>query len=1423
RVREAGLGAYAHQDVPFERLVEDLAPTRSMARQPLFQIMLALQNNAEASLDFPGLRAETMSSGHVSAKFDLEFGLSERFGPQAEPAGLQGSIIYATDLFDHLTAERIAERFLRVLDAVTAEPSVPLGRVEILEDSERKSLIEEWNDTAHGVPAETLPDLLRSQAQRSPAAVAVLFHDTEADTGQDRVELTYAQLDARANRLARLLISQGVGPETLVAVCMERSADLIVALLAVLKAGGAYVPIDPEYPADRIAYVLDDARPAAVLTTRATDAALATGDGTARIVADDPRTVCALAGLESGAIDGSERRGELLPAHPAYVIYTSGSTGRPKGVCVPHRAVTNFVTAMGDRFALDARDRLLAVTTVAFDIHVLEIYVPLLAGAGVAVATRSAVRDPRALAALIGDLDVTIMQATPSLWQALLDEHADAVRDVRILAGGEALPPALADRMRETSARVTNLYGPTEATVWATTADLAPDDRGSVVPIGHPLWNTRAYVLDAALQPVPVGVAGELYLAGEQLARGYLGRPGLTAERFVACPFGAKGERMYRTGDLVRRSADGGLEYVTRVDEQVKIRGFRIELGEIEAGLEAHDGVARAAAVARDDGHGSQQLVAYVVPASGTEVRNQEHEVRQVEDWRNVYDSLYREMAPDVEAELGEDFAVWTSAYDGSRIPLEYMREWRSGIVDRVMDLKPRRVLELGVGNGLLLAHLAPRCEAYWGTDFSAEAIDALRRGVRQRPDLRDRVQLLTQAADVTDGLPRDYFDTIVINSVVQYFPNADYLVEVLNNAVDLLAPGGRVFVGDVRNLRLHRCLATAIALHRHEPESGVDGVRRAAEQMVATEKELVVDPDFFASLGGASQELADAEILVKRGVHHHEMSRHRYDVVLRKKPCVPAAAGAQEMVRWGVDVTGLDDLAERLRAGRSAALRVTRVPQLGLAGELAALRAVDAGEDLDVVLAALKSGGAGPAAADDRVLNAEDLYLLGERLGYRTTVTLNGGADDGSMDAVFEAPASGAERPGGAVSVYRPSGPVPPGLVSYTNNPLARNEGGTLAVALRDHLRDRLPEYMVPSAFVVLDALPQTANGKLDRRALPAPGPAVAAPGRAPESVQEEMLCGVFAEVLGLPQVGVDDNFFELGGHSLLGVRLAGRIQSVLGVEVSIRTLFEAPTVDALARRLADTGLTQETLGVLLPIRTRGSRAPYFLVHPAGGASWCYAPLARFTPPDQPLYAIQARGLGPVPEELPCSVRDMAADYVERIRTVQKSGPYHLLGWSFGGIVAHEMAVRLQAEGHEVASLVIMDAYPQTEDGAHEATEPVDFDDVVVQGAGRFGAELSPAEIDRFVNVIANNTCIQRDHAPGVYEGDALLVVAAQDREESGAGGGLWAPYVSGTTAESELPCRHDDMAHPDMLHRVWAAVMEHSTGNHSTQMGTE
>ncbi|WP_413754280.1 non-ribosomal peptide synthase/polyketide synthase [Streptomyces sp. R-74717] len=1124
RVRETALSAFAHQDVPFEHLVEVLNPSRSLSHHPLFQTILAVQNAPMGRFSLPGLDVTTYAVATGTAKFDLGVNLAEQFGPDGRPAGIVGAVEYATDLFDRDTVATLARRWTLLLESVTVDPEQPIGLIDLLDADERHRLLERGNATAREVGAVSVPEAFAAQVEATPDAIALVRGETE---------LTYGQLNARANRFAHALIARGVGPEQIVAVALPRSLESVVAVLGVLKAGAAYLPVDPSYPQSRIAFMLDDARPTVVI--------------------DNPAMVA------DGDWPDTDPKITLDVRHPAYVIYTSGSTGRPKGVVVGHAGVASLVTAQIERFAIEPDSRVLQFASPSFDASVSEVFTALLRGAALVLPPAA---DP--VAALTDpDLAVTHVTVPPSL---LATVEQDALTVSTLVVAGEACPSELVERWAP-GRRMINAYGPTETTVCATMSDPLSPGSG-VPPIGRPISNARVYVLDERMRPVPPGVPGELYVAGAGLARGYLNQPALTAGRFVACPFGTDGERMYRTGDLVRRRADGDLEYVGRADQQVKVRGFRIELGEIEAALAEHPAVAQAAAVAQDD-----RLVGYVVPRQEAD-RDGHLEADHVGEWRDIYDAL--RIVPE-EAAFGQNFVGWSSSYDASPIPIEQMREWRNATVARILALRPRRVLEVGVGTGLLLSQIAPHCEAYWATDFSATAIDALAAQVAREERLAERVVLQTRPAHDTDGLPVGRFDTIVLNSVVQYFPSADHLADVIDRLMRLLAPGGALFVGDVRNLRLLRPLATAVQLHRADDGADLPAVRRAVEQALLVEKELLVDPDFFAVLRDRGTVGAVA-VEVKRGRHHNELTRYRYDVTLHEQSAGPTAPTAPQELTWGREVTDLAELRELLARPDADPVRVTGVPNRRVAREAALARAVQSG---DGTLAELLDRLHGPDSGD--LPDPEDFRELGDELGRRVDVTWSAGAPD-ALDVVI------GGVPGDApVEAYRPLRPSGTALSSLTNRPTGSRATGALVGALRDRLRDRLPDYLVPSAIVVLDALPLTGSGKVDRRALPAPDLGTAATGRAPRTPQEQLLADLFADVLGLPGVGVDDSFFDLGGHSLLATRLASRVRAVFGAELEVRGLFEHPTVAALATRL-DGSVTQRPA---LTARPRPERIP--------------------------------------------------------------------------------------------------------------------------------------------------------------------------------------------------------------------------------------
>ncbi|MBF6303040.1 amino acid adenylation domain-containing protein, partial [Nocardia amamiensis] len=598
--READLTAYAHAEAPFEWLVEELAPARSTAHAPLFQVLLVFQNFAPAGFELPGLTVEPLQADLPVAKFDLQLTFAERYGPDGTAAGMDVEFTFATDLFDQTTVHGFADRFLRILETVTAHPSEPTGDIEILEERERAALTPVRG--LQGGSVRTLPEIFSDAAAIDPDAVAVACGD---------VRVSYRELGERSTRLARLLIDRGAGPETYVAVGMSRSVESVLAVWAVTSTGAAFVPVDPMYPDERISQMLTDSGVLLGLTVSGHRDKL---PGTVEwLVLDDPELQRACAAHSATPITDADRTARLSLDHAAYLVYTSGSTGVPKGVVVTHRGLDNFAAEQSARLGATSSSRTLHFATPSFDGAVFE-YLQAFGPAATMVIAPPTVYGGRELAELLAAEHVThgfvTTAALATVDPAGLDEFGDVV------FGGEVCPPELVTRWAP-GRRLFHAYGPTEATVMSNIGD--PMVVGEPITIGGPVRGVYEVVLDGWLRPVPVGVVGELYLAGVGLARGYHRRPGLTAERFVADPYGAPGQRMYRTGDVVRWRGDYTVEYVGRSDFQVKIRGYRIELGEIESVLARCAGIAQAVVVVRDDGRGDR-LVGYVVPVDGQNV-----------------------------------------------------------------------------------------------------------------------------------------------------------------------------------------------------------------------------------------------------------------------------------------------------------------------------------------------------------------------------------------------------------------------------------------------------------------------------------------------------------------------------------------------------------------------------------------------------------------------------------------------------------------------------------------------------------------------------------------------------------------------------------------------------------------------------------
>ncbi|HEY6923334.1 MAG TPA: amino acid adenylation domain-containing protein, partial [Steroidobacteraceae bacterium] len=1085
------------------------------------------------------------------AIFDLWLSLEEK------GRGITGSVNYSTDLFDRSTIERWLECYQALLRELTDGVRGHLGGLKLLTEQELSRVIRTFNATHAPYPQEKLiHELYEEQVCRTPDAVAVACEDGV---------LTYQMLNSKANQLARHLFSQGTQPGEYVPILMARSPQMLIALLGVLKSGCTYVPIDIQLPPDRLAWLIRDC-------------------GARRIVAD--RAVSGLRELSLQWVDCRKIATQIetyptnnldlgvLGAQAAYVMYTSGSTGAPKGVVVPHRAVNRLVINNGYT-VIDASDCVAHCSNPGFDASTFEVWGALLNGARVAIVPHSVMLDPEGFAQELWRHRVSIIFQTTALFHQRALSAPDKFTTLKyLLFGGEVCDPRAVRNVLQRGAprHLLHVYGPTETTTFATSYPVVRvAAEATSLPIGRPIANTRIYILDGQCQPVPVGVTGEICIGGDGVALGYLNRPELTAEHFVADPFSDDDSpaRMYKSGDLGRWRADGQIEFLGRNDQQIKIRGYRIELEEVEAHLLRCEGVRDAVVLARDDAPGDRRLVAYVVAdLSHAKTLPQQDSVAAeiVARWKTLYEDTYSIGA------RGPSFVGWNSSYTREPIPEQEMREWQQATVERIKALNPRKVLEVGCGVGLLLEHLAPACEVYQGTDFSAEALSRLRDWLQLQPQLR-HVRLEQSSAVEIDRLPQEAYDAVVLNSVVQYFPDIDYLLEVLRKAVRCVVPGGHVFIGDVRHLALLEPLHSSVQLARAAADVTVRELRSRITRAIQRDKELVIDPLFFEHLPRQLAGVGGVWVLLKRGQYSNELTRYRYDVVLRAGP--PHGRAHQRCVDWRARKQPATVLLDQLHEAKVPSLYIQGVCNRRLQHDLAITRLLAESEE-SVTAGAIREQLLGlPAEGED----PEEFWGCAEQYGYEARLLCPSGRKDGSFDVeLIDRSGVLLEVFDGEVEEPKRSEPVSeavPAHAVYANDPLKENLRQRLVGALRTRLTGELPPYMVPAATVVLDQLPLTPNGKVDREALPAPDleSYVGRHYEPPRGEVELVLAGIWRELLRVEQVGRQDNFFELGGHSLLMVQMLERVRQA-GFAAKVRSVYANSTLSALARVLTATSL---------------------------------------------------------------------------------------------------------------------------------------------------------------------------------------------------------------------------------------------------------
>jgi amino acid adenylation domain-containing protein len=1159
QVRQNALEAYAHQDMPFEKLVAELKPPRDPNRTPFFQVVFNFSEDPLKTLDLRGLSANIVQFEHEDAAtannsiglafVDLAFQIFDT-SPQIEVL-LTGD----GDLFEADTVKRIGNHFQILLESIIANPNLCISDLNFLSTEEKQRLLD-WSDSAFDEPLTSIcvHHIFEQYVAQQPQAIAVTC-------GED--SLTFDELNRQANQLAHYLMSLGVGPETRVGICVERSVKMIVGMLAILKAGGAYVPLDPAYPAERLAYMLDDSD-AQVLLVQQSLLHLIKGYRYHILCLDTEWDEVAHHRQDNPA-------DRVIPENLAYIIYTSGSTGQPKGVQINHQSVTHLICTSEKDFAFSSKDVWTVFHTYAFDFSVWEIWGCLLTGGHLVIVPQATTQSPQAFYQLLHQQQVTVLNQTPTALRQLLGEvfaaSQDGVHDLNlrlIVCGGEALPRELALSLLKLGVSAWNFYGPTEATVWATNgvidnSQIQPD----VIPIGRAMADVQVYILDKYLHPVAVGIPGELHIGGEGLGRGYFHRPGLTAEKFIPNPFGNQaGSRLYKTGDLARFLPNGTIEFLGRIDHQVKMRGFRIELGEIEAVIEHHPGVSQAVAIVRQDQPDEQRLVAYVVPEQYEDENRSVDDLKaeQISSWQALWEKTYSLTSS--EADPTFNIIGWNSSYTGLPISVSEMRAWVQDTVERILSLHPNRILEIGCGSGLMLFQLAPQCNYYCGTDFSSVALDYLRKHLLRLGAVANKVELIHKPADHFEGLEPQSFDLVVINSVVQYFPDIDYLERVIEGAIKVLRPGGSIFLGDIRNLTLLKAFHSSVQLAQASSGATRDALGRRMRKFVFQEKELLIAPEFFTSLPDRLDDVNRVEIHLKRGKIANEVTKFRYDVVLHVGESPDEFTEVQGK-RWDEFPSGLPQIKEILDSEEPDFLLITNVLNARLFEDLKTLEWLDGVSGPETVVDWKRTMPKMPYLWVD----PQDWYDLGHERQYSVEVSWSLAEDTaGAYDVLF------SHRKSESKKVRNKTGTRSSGLL-YANNPIQEKIGQDLIPQLRLHTKDKLPSHMVPSVFVLLDQLPLSPNGKLDRRALPAPDndrPEMQVAYVPPRRETERIIADIWRELLQVEKIGIYDNFFDLGGHSLLMVQAHRKLAESISQELSLVEMFQYSTVASLAEYLS-------------------------------------------------------------------------------------------------------------------------------------------------------------------------------------------------------------------------------------------------------------
>ena len=1169
QTRATTLAAYANQDMPFERLVQELDPDRDPTTNPLVQVIFALQNAPISQEQMDGIKITPLEYLVATTRFDLEMHLwacddvdDDVHGDMDGHinAGLNGILVYNTALFHPESMARLSRCFEQLLKSICAAPDQPIAELSAVTDADQQAALVGHFPVTTYPRDKTIIELFAEQVAQHPDKPALLLGNQT---------MTYGELDAQSARLAAHFVRLGMPAQAAVTIAIDASFAYVTFILAVLKAGGYYVPIASNEPASRLSDMLDTVKPWLAID--------ATNQATLLQTAQDKTAQAQDAGQPPA----------ITPISLAYVMFTSGSTGTPKGVCTPHRAVVRLVKNTNFH-AFSQDDVWLQAASLAFDASTLEIWGALLNGGSLAIVPpgQAAFAD---IGSTIRRHQVTSLWLTAGLFHSMVDTDLNALKSVRhLIAGGDVLSVKHVQKALHAvpGLTMTNGYGPTENTTFTCYHRMqgaVPD--GLPIPIGRAVANTSVYIVDEHTRLVANGMPGELLTGGDGLALGYLDAPELTATRFIDNPLGLDDSRLYRTGDLVRRDINGDIQFLGRLDHQLKIRGFRVEAGEIEQALRKHASVENAAVTPSGE-HEHKQLIAYVVPAMPAQAQTrQQLGLEQVKDWETLFDgSLYQNLQTAGDPTFNT--AGWKSSYTGKAIPDAQMKDWLDDFISVVNRHTHDDVLEIGCGTGMVLFRVAPTSRQYVATDFSAQALAHVQHHLQHHLQHHAATLPVTlhhgEALDLERFTPKQ-FDTIILNSVVQYFPDIDYLRELIAKCLPLIRDGGQLIIGDIRSLPLLDAFHAGVTFANSDSHMRLAQWRSKVDRALLEEDELVISPTFFAALN--LDRIARVSTRLQSAPHDNELSKFRYTAIIEVGQPIgqPTKQPGAAFDCPSLAVTAPDEVKQLIEHERPVAFRLCGLSNPRVAFELGLANT------LNTTMNSTRSTGLDPTltlAALKRQLDQSDTigidphvwHQLGEQLGYQVDTGWSDDHRQGAYDVQFvradvpNAPIGVALGAGCFVNDFA-SGSVSSRTVA--NQPMRGKLARALGPQLRAHCKQALPDYMVPAHFVMLPALPLTKSGKLDRRALFTPDSHTRKGAQQPSAAAndlERQIASIWGELLNIASPGVTENFFDLGGHSLLMVQVCKQLQDALGKKVPVLTMFQHPTIRALAKALGDT-----------------------------------------------------------------------------------------------------------------------------------------------------------------------------------------------------------------------------------------------------------